>query len=55
MSESDVNIRNVIYDQIKTVAAQNRKILAPLTDKVMLLESRSRPLVCRDLGRQSGR
>jgi acyl carrier protein len=39
MSESDVNIRNVIYDQIKTVAAQNRKILAPLTDKVMLLES----------------
>ena len=39
MSESDVNVRNVIYDQIKTVAAQNRKILAPLTDKVMLLES----------------
>jgi acyl carrier protein len=39
MSESEVNVRNVIYDQIKTVAAQNRKILAPLTDRVMLLES----------------
>ena len=25
MSESDVNVRNVIYDQIKTVAAQNQK------------------------------
>ena len=39
MSESDVNVRDVIYDQIKTVARQNKKILAPLTDKVMLLES----------------
>jgi acyl carrier protein len=39
MSESDVNVREVIYDQIKTVAKQHKKILAPLTDKVMLLES----------------
>jgi hypothetical protein len=39
MSESDVNVRDLIYGQIKTVAKQNKKILAPLTDKVMLLES----------------
>ena len=39
MSASDVNVRDVIYDQIKTVARQNKKMLAPLTDKVMLLES----------------
>ena len=39
MSASDINVRDVIYDQIKTVARQNKKTLAPLTDKVMLLES----------------
>jgi acyl carrier protein len=39
MSESDINVRDVIYDQIKSVAQQNKKILAPLTDEVMLLES----------------
>jgi acyl carrier protein len=39
MSVSDVNVRDVIYDQIETVARQNKKILAPLADKIMLLES----------------
>ena len=39
MSATDINVRDVIYDQIKTVARQNKKTLAPLTDKVMLLES----------------
>jgi hypothetical protein len=39
MSATDIKVRNVIYDQIKTVARQNKKTLAPLTDQVMLLES----------------
>jgi hypothetical protein len=39
MSTSDIAVRDVIYDQIKTVARQNKKTLPPLTDKVMLLES----------------
>ena len=39
MSERHVNVREVIYDQIKTVAKQHKKILVPLTDKVLLLES----------------
>ena len=34
MSERHVNVREVIYDQIKTVAKQHKKILVPLTDKV---------------------
>jgi acyl carrier protein len=39
MSASDVNVHDVIYDQITTVARQHNKILAPLTDNIMLLES----------------
>jgi acyl carrier protein len=39
VSPSDVNVRNVIYDQIATVAREHKKSLAPLTDTIMLLES----------------
>jgi acyl carrier protein len=39
MSASEINVRDVIYDQIATVAREHHKVLAPLTDKSMLLES----------------
>ena len=39
MIVSNVNVRDVIFDQIKTVAAENNKTLAPLTDQVVLMES----------------
>lgn len=39
MSASDVNVRDVVYQQITSVAQENGKILAPLNDRVMLLES----------------
>lgn len=39
MSVSNMNVRDVVYTQVKAVAEQNNKILAPLTDEVLLLES----------------
>ena len=39
MSVSKTQVRDVIYTQVQAVAEQNKKILAPLTDEVLLLES----------------
>jgi acyl carrier protein len=34
-----MNVRTVIYDQIRTIAEHNKRVLAPLTDQLILLES----------------
>jgi acyl carrier protein len=34
-----VSIRAVVYDRVKSVAEQQRKILPPLTDNLRMLES----------------
>ena len=34
-----MNLRTVIYDQVRTIAEQNNKALASLTDELILLES----------------
>jgi hypothetical protein len=34
-----MTLKTVIYDQVKTVAEQQNKVLAPLTDQLVLLES----------------
>ena len=34
-----MNIRAVVYDRVKSVAAQQRKVLSPLTDDLRILES----------------
>ncbi len=34
-----MNIRAVVYDRVKSVAEQQRKVLPPLTDDLRILES----------------
>ncbi len=34
-----MNIRAVVYDRVKSVAEQQRKVLRPLTDDLRILES----------------
>ena len=39
MAEVTASVRKVIFGQIRSVAKSQKKILAPLTDDLMLLES----------------
>jgi hypothetical protein len=34
-----MTVRTIIYEQVKTVAEQNKRTLAPLSDQLVLLES----------------
>jgi acyl carrier protein len=39
MSTTRPNVQQTIYDQMKMVAKQNDKVLSPLTDDLLILES----------------